>query len=196
MAANATVIGRTTRVRGRLSGDVDLKIEGFVEGEIAVTGNVTVDAHGMVGANVQGRRLTIRGAIRGDLIGAEAVVLEEGARVVGDVRSPRIAIAQGALMRGLVQAAEEGFAQPPAVRAPPVAKPSAATGRAAVPLARALATTPKAPAPAKTPTAAAPPAAVAPAHRASNSGGARRPPPPIVPALKKMKGQLLKKKEH
>jgi hypothetical protein len=149
----------------------------------------------MVGANVQGRRLTIRGAIRGDLIGAEAVVLEEGARVVGDVRSPRIAIAQGALMRGLVQAAEEGFAQPPAVRVQPLAKPSAATGRAAVPAARAPAP-PKAAAPAKPPAAAAPPAAVAPAHRASNSGGARRPPPPIVPALKKMKGQLLKKKEH
>jgi cytoskeletal protein CcmA (bactofilin family) len=193
MAANATVIGRTTRVRGRLSGDVDLKIEGFVEGEIAVTGNVTVDAQGMVGANVHGRRLTIRGAIRGDLIGAEAVVLEEGARVVGDVRAPRIAIAQGALMRGLVQAADDGLTQALATRAQQVAKPSPATSRAAAPPARAPVPA-KPVAPAKAPTATPPAATSAP--RATNSGGARRPPPPIVPALKKVKGQLLKKKEH
>jgi cytoskeletal protein CcmA (bactofilin family) len=193
MAATATVIGRTTRVRGRLSGDVDLKIEGFVEGEIAVTGNVTVDAHGMVGANVQGRRLTVRGAIRGDLIGAEAVVLEEGARVVGDVRAPRIAIAQGALMRGLVQTADDGAARAPAARAQNVAKPAAATSRAAAaPPARAHAPA-NAAAQAK-PVVAALPAPTS-AHR-GNSGGARRPPPPIVPALKKVKGQLLKKREH
>ncbi len=193
MAANATVIGRTTRVRGRLSGDVDLKIEGFVEGEIAVTGNVTVDAHGMVGANVQGRRLTVRGAIRGDLVGAEAVVLEEGARVVGDVRAPRIAIAQGALMRGLVQTADDGAARAPAVRAQQVAKPAAATSRAAAaPPARAHAPA-NAAAPAKPPGAALP---APPSPHRGNSSGARRPPPPIVPALKKMKGQLLKKREH
>jgi cytoskeletal protein CcmA (bactofilin family) len=196
MAANATVIGRTTRVRGRLSGDVDLTIEGFVEGEIAVTGNVTVDTHGMVGANVQGRRLTVRGAIRGDLVGGEAVVLEEGARVVGDVRAPRIAIAQGALMRGLVQTGDDGAAQAPAVRAhqlAKLAKPAAATSRAAA------APPALAPAPAKAAAAVKPAAAALPAppspHR-GNSSGARRPPPPIVPALKKMKGQLLKKREH
>jgi cytoskeletal protein CcmA (bactofilin family) len=66
MAANVTVIGRTTRVRGHLTGAADVEVRGFVEGEIAVSGDVTVDAQGMVGAGVRVRRVVVRGAIKGD----------------------------------------------------------------------------------------------------------------------------------
>src|SRR5258708_22695523 len=115
MAANVSVIGRTTRVRGRLTGGADLVVQGFVDGEIAVGGDVTIDAHGIVGAGVRGRRLVVRGAVKGDLVGEEAVLLEEGARVVGDVRAPRVAIAEGALVRGYVQTGEnDGAAARPA----------------------------------------------------------------------------------
>ena len=94
MAANTTsIIGRTARVRGRLTGEGDLEVQGFVEGEISVGGDVTVDAHGLVGASIRGRRLVVRGAVKGDLLGEEAISLEDGARVVGDVRAPRVAIA-------------------------------------------------------------------------------------------------------
>jgi cytoskeletal protein CcmA (bactofilin family) len=187
MASSATVIGRTTRVRGRLSGEGDFQIEGLVMGEIVAGGNVTIDTHGMVGANVRGRRLVVRGAVQGDLLGEEAVVLEEGARVVGDVKAPRVAIAHGALMRGQVQTADDDSARP--------------AGRAAA--------AKSAPAqPARAPTQvikAAAPSKVAPVSRAATAAGAsggasgpsaRRPPPPVVPVLKKTKGQMLKKKER
>jgi cytoskeletal protein CcmA (bactofilin family) len=187
MAASLTVIGRTTRVRGRLSGDGDLQIEGLVVGEVVTTGNVTIEAHGMVGANVHGRRLVVRGAVQGDLLGEEAVILEDGARVVGDVRAPRIAIAHGALMRGEVQTADHGVARQPAVRAHASGVPAASASRVAPSVARPLA----APAPAVKVAQAPKSAAAAPL-----SAAARRPPPPIVPVLKKTKGQILKKKER
>src|SRR5580692_6794255 len=103
MAGNVSIIGKTTRIRGRVTGAVDLEVQGFVDGEIAVAGDVTIDAQGMVGASVRGRRVVVRGAVKGDLHGEEAVVLEEGARVVGDVRAPRVTIAPGALVRGFVE---------------------------------------------------------------------------------------------
>jgi cytoskeletal protein CcmA (bactofilin family) len=187
MANSASVIGRTTRVRGRVTGAVDLHVEGFVDGEIAVSGDVTVDAHGLVGASVQGRRLVVRGAVKGDLLGEEAVVLEDGARVVGDVRAPRVAIASGALVRGYVETGEGNGAPARASRAQSAAKAPAA--RVAPP-----------------PPKSAPKAAHA-VHLAGGGGGsannsgpgraaARRPPPPVVPALKKAKGQIAKKKER
>jgi len=104
MAGVATVIGRASRVQGRVTGEGDLEVRGMVRGEIAVGGEVSVDSGGMVDGNVTARRLVVRGAIKGDLIGHDAVVLEDGARVVGDVRSARVAIAAGALLRGLVEA--------------------------------------------------------------------------------------------
>jgi cytoskeletal protein CcmA (bactofilin family) len=187
MASSVTVIGRTTRVRGRLSGDGDLQIEGLVMGEVVTSGNVTIDAHGIVGANVRGRRLVVRGAVQGDLLGEEAVVLEDGARVVGDVRAPRVAIAHGALMRGAVQTGDDGAVQP-GVRAQASAKAAPAPARAAAPPPRVNAVA-----------VVKPPAPVAKSASSISSGpvGApRRPPPPVVPVLKKTKGQVLKKKER
>jgi cytoskeletal protein CcmA (bactofilin family) len=190
MAGSVTVIGRTARVRGRLSGDGDIQVEGQVIGEIVTTGNVTIDAHGIVGANVRGKRLVVRGAVQGDLLGDEAVVLENGARVVGDVRAPRVAIAHGALMRGEVQTGDDA-------PAPPLVRAQSSTRAVVAPASRAT------PGPAIK--ANAPPAVkVAPAVSArsapstSGGGGAspRRPPPPVVPVLKKTKGQILKKKER
>jgi cytoskeletal protein CcmA (bactofilin family) len=202
MAANVTVIGKTTRVRGRLTGDVDLEVQGFVEGEIAVGGDVTIDSEGMVGAGIRGRRLVVRGAVRGDLTGNESISIEQGARVVGDLSAPRIAIAPGALVRGHVQTADTDGATPRASRAQSVARPvpvqapvrSAPIAVAARPVAASPAVAPKV-VPAPPPKAVAKPVAQAPAATPS-SAGLRRPPPPVVPALRSAKGQIAKKKER
>lgn len=191
--ADVTVIGRGTRIRGRVTGAVSLEIHGHVDGEIAVDGDVTVDGQGLVGANISARRLVVRGAVKGDLTGEEAVLLEEGARVVGDVRAPRVAIAPGALVRGYVQTG--GVSGAPRARsssstaARPAARPAAAPVKVAPAPAKAAA------APAKIIAKAAPVAArTAPT---AVSGTRAQPPPPVVPALKKgAKGALNKKKAH
>jgi cytoskeletal protein CcmA (bactofilin family) len=203
MAANVSVIGRTTRVQGRVSGSVDLEVQGFVAGEISVDGDVTVDAHGMVGAGVRGRRLVIRGAIKGDLVGEEAVSLEEGARVVGDVRAPRVSIAPGALVRGFVQTGAGNGAPTRAARTQAAGRPQpAARASATVTMPSPASVVASRSAPAASPAANASPKPLAKrasgAQNASNNvaAAARRPPPPVVPALKKAKGQIAKRKER
>jgi len=202
---SVSIIGRTTRVRGRVTGAVDLEVQGFVEGDIAVSGDVTVDANGIVGAGVRGRRLVVRGAVKGDLVGEEAVTLEDGARVVGDVRAPRVAIGPGALVRGFVETGEANGAPARAGRsaqaisrpqpmARPVARP--ATTKAAE------SATSKAAAAQPPPVAASSKSAAKHAGTAEKSNGPgarqsqRRPPPPVVPALRKAKGQIAKRKER
>lgn len=193
MAANGSIIGRTTKVRGRVTGAVDLHVEGFVDGEIVVSGDVTVDTHGLVGASVQGRRLVVRGAVKGDLLGEEAVVLEDGARVVGDVRAPRVAIAAGALVRGYVETGEGNGASARSSRTEAAARPAPPRSTPQVRAAHA-------PAPAKSSPAVHVAAGGGSSGGTNNSGharaAARRPPPPVVPALKKAKGQIAKKKER
>lgn len=190
MAANPSVIGRTTRIQGRVTGSVDLEVHGFVEGEIAVSGNVTVDQHGMVGAGVHGRRLIVRGAVRGGLVGDEAVMLEDGARVVGDLRAPRVAVAPGALVRGYVETGESDGPRPAAST-----RSSTTVARPASPAVVAKPAPKSAPAKsAKTPTAQV--AAASHPSEATSKPSPRRPPPPVVPALKKARGQLAKRKER
>jgi hypothetical protein len=208
MTTGKSVIGPAARVKGRIFGEEDLDIEGRVEGEVQVSGDVLIEATGLVAANVSANVITVRGAVRGDLVAREAVRLEDGARVVGDLRAPRIAIAPGALVRGHVQtgsapaetpAARRVAAAParvtPAARPAPAmpvraAAPAAMPVRAAAPAPAFVAKAPApkpvvAPAPVVAPTPAGAPAAAAP----------KAPPPPVVPALKKgAKGAMNKKK--
>jgi cytoskeletal protein CcmA (bactofilin family) len=195
-----TVIGRGVRIHGRVTGDADLTIEGHVEGEVSVSGEVTIDAGALIGANVSGRTITVRGAVRGDLTAEEAVRLEEGARVVGDLKAPRIAIAKGALVRGLVQTGASSGAAPRAKTQASAARPTpvAAAAPARRPAAPASAAQRSAPAP--TPKAAATHAArpliagAAAVTQATPAHATKGPPPPVVPALKKGAKAALKKK--
>ena len=112
-----TVIGSSSFVRGRITGSGDVEIAGRVEGDVTCSGDVLVDAGGLVAANISARRIVVRGAVKGDLTAEDAVILEAGARVVGDLRAPRIAIAQGGLVRGHVQTGAAGAARPRAASA-------------------------------------------------------------------------------
>lgn len=165
-----TIISESTHVRGRIEGKDDLEIDGFVEGEIALDGDILVGQTGRVGSPLAARNVVIRGAVRGDVTGSESVSLEDGARVVGDIRAPRVAIAEGALVRGYVEAGAGGGGKPaPRTAAAPAARPAAMPVKAAAPVQRAPEPTPV--------KKAAPPPPPPPA--------AKKAPVPVVPVLKK-----------
>jgi cytoskeletal protein CcmA (bactofilin family) len=179
MANDVAVLGRSTHVRGRITGAASVEIAGRVDGEIDVTGDVVIETTGLIGANVSGRRLVVRGAVKGDLIGAESITLEDGAKVVGDVRAPRIAISQGALLRGFVQTSNGGAA--------PHAKASTTTAARPAVIPAARISTPKVTHHDHPSQKAAP--KVAPRQEKVAEKPVRTavkaPPPPVVPALKK-----------
>ncbi len=189
--ADVTIISRSSRVRGRFTGSGDLEILGHVEGEIELAGDVTVDTEGLVAANVSAQRIVVRGAVKGDLTASDAVVLEEGAKVVGDVRAPRVAIATGAFLRGYVQTANAGAAPARArtQQARAEARPDTSARAPQVAVAKAP------PAQVRQAPVAAPSrphvAVAAPKPPAAKAG----PPAPFVPVLKKgAKGALNKKR--
>jgi cytoskeletal protein CcmA (bactofilin family) len=176
MANDVAVLGRSTHVRGRITGAASVEIAGRVDGEVDVTGDVVIETTGLIGANVSGRRVTVRGAVKGDLTGAESITLEDGAKVVGDVRAPRIAISQGALLRGFVQTAGGGTAPRAKAHTTSAARPAIPAARTSAPkVAHAGGHVEKPAAKSAPAKIAAKPAAKA--HKA--------PPPPVVHAIKK-----------
>lgn len=98
-----SVIGRGTVVRGNVRGEGDLDIQGRVEGDVNVEGDVTLGAEAVVRGQVTAAQINVSGTVQGDLRGSQAVLIERGARVVGDLLAPRIGIAPGALVRGTVR---------------------------------------------------------------------------------------------
>ena len=101
------VIGRTTRVRGRVSGDGDLIIEGNVEGDIAVRGDLTIAEGGRATSSIEADAVTVRGELEGDVRARGIVRIEAGARVRGDVQGESVALEEGAEFVGRLDASFE-----------------------------------------------------------------------------------------
>jgi cytoskeletal protein CcmA (bactofilin family) len=184
MATTSTVIGQSTFVHGRVSGTGDLEIAGRVEGDVACSGEVTVEASGLVAANITAPRIVVRGAVKGDLTADEAVIVESGAKVVGDLQAPRITIVAGALVRGHVQTGAAGAKRPAAASTAHATK----SRPAAAPV-RAVAKAPPPP-PSKAKTNNGQKAA----PRGSMLAGTRSAPAPVVPVLKKGTKAVQKKR--
>ena len=124
--ADVTMVGSGIFLRGSIRGEGDLEIRGRVEGDIEIVGEVIIADGALIKADITARRITVRGAVLGNLTGEDGVRLEGGARVVGDVRGASIGISDGALLRGNVQTGQgEERARPRATQARAVAKPPA-----------------------------------------------------------------------
>ena len=97
-------IGKSVVIRGELSGSEDLYLDGHVEGSIALKGNsLTVGPNGNVKADVTAREVIVRGRLEGKISGRERVQLWSTGHVIGEVQTQRLAIEDGALLRGKVE---------------------------------------------------------------------------------------------
>ena len=97
-----TVIGSSILIDGKLTGDEDLTIRGRVEGEVTLTKTLIVEPSGVVKANVEVRNAVVSGVVVGNIAATESVELTKEGRMVGDIRSPRVIIVDGASFRGRV----------------------------------------------------------------------------------------------
>jgi cytoskeletal protein CcmA (bactofilin family) len=96
-------IGPSISIRGDVTGDEDLVIEGRVDGSVVLDAHaVTVGGEGRVRASITGRVITVEGHVEGDLTAQEQIVLRGTAQVQGDVKAPRVVLEDGASFRGLV----------------------------------------------------------------------------------------------
>jgi cytoskeletal protein CcmA (bactofilin family) len=94
------VIGRSTRVRGRVTGEGDLRIEGALEGDIAVRGDVSIAEGARATSNVDANAVTIGGELEGDVRATGVVRISATGRVRGDIRGDSVAIDEGAEYSG------------------------------------------------------------------------------------------------
>ncbi len=97
-------IGGGARVRGRVHGDGNLVVEGHIEGELAIRGDLTIAEWASVTCEVvQAHAVTIGGSLEGDVAATGAVRLGAGARVRGNLRGPTITIEDGARYSGRLE---------------------------------------------------------------------------------------------
>src|SRR5271167_3825684 len=101
-------IGKSVVIKGELSGSEDLYVDGSVEGNIELRNHsLTVGPNGKVKANVSAKAVVIQGKLEGAVNASERVELRKSALVTGDVTTQRIAIEDGAFLKGKVDVQKE-----------------------------------------------------------------------------------------
>jgi cytoskeletal protein CcmA (bactofilin family) len=101
-------IGKSVIIKGELSGSEDLYIDGQVEGSIDLRNHsLTVGPNGKVKAGITAKSIVIQGKVDGSLSASDRLDLRKSAMVNGDVTTQRIAIEEGAFLKGRVDIQKE-----------------------------------------------------------------------------------------
>jgi cytoskeletal protein CcmA (bactofilin family) len=120
MKSDASHVSRGICIKGEVTGSSDLLLDGQVEGTVRLGGAcVTLGPNSRARANVSAREIIVEGALEGSLEARERVQIRRSGRVTGNVTSPRLAIEEGAVLRGHVEMAAPGSARNAAIGPPP-----------------------------------------------------------------------------
>lgn len=135
------MIGAGLKIQGEITGDSDLVVEGEAHGKIRmVNGRVTVAANGHVNADIEAVEISVEGSVQGGLKASDRVRLGASSRVQGSVMTPRIAIEDGARLRGKVEMIRAGEVAAPAIKTPVAASSASSAPGATAPAATAAPT--------------------------------------------------------
>lgn len=103
MSNESTVLGPTLEIEGEIEGNEDLVIQGSVNGKIRSKKSLTVDNSGDVTATIETQSLSVSGKLTGNVQASDRVEIRKEGRMVGDIKAPRVVIADGAKFKGNIE---------------------------------------------------------------------------------------------
>ncbi|MEO7649019.1 MAG: polymer-forming cytoskeletal protein [Bryobacteraceae bacterium] len=119
----SATIGKSVTIKGEIYSREDLVVDGEVEGSIELTEHrLTIGPNGKLRAGVKAREIVVLGTINGNVEALDKIDIRKDARLVGDIKTARIIIEDGAYFKGSIDIVKQ---EPPKVtqsaRAPQVA---------------------------------------------------------------------------
>jgi len=98
-----TVIGNTIEVEGEVQGAEELVVQGRLKGTILEGKSVVIEKSGQVEAQISAGSVRVFGRLDGRVEAKERVEIDAEGRMNGDIKSPRISIAEGAHYKGHIE---------------------------------------------------------------------------------------------
>ena len=114
-------IGKSLKLKGEITGNEDLYIDGEVEGKVELKANsLTVGPNGNVHAAVSARSITILGRLQGNVKASERTEIRKTGSFGGELVTAQIVIEDGAVFRGSIDIVkpEQNAANTPAADGP------------------------------------------------------------------------------
>jgi cytoskeletal protein CcmA (bactofilin family) len=119
---SSATIGKAVKINGQIHSKEDLYVDGDVEGTVeAPEHKLTVGPNGTVHATIKAREVVALGSIQGNVEAADKIEIRKDAKLVGDIKTARIIIEDGAYFKGSIdivkpEPAKASKAQAPAAQ--------------------------------------------------------------------------------
>src|SRR5882724_7244254 len=126
---SSATIGKAVKVIGQIYSREDLFVDGEVEGTVeALEHKLTVGPNGTLKASIKAREVVALGNVQGNVEATEKIEIRKDAKLVGDIKTARIIIEDGAYFKGSIDIVKPEpakvkpaqQAQPPLQQAAPV----------------------------------------------------------------------------
>ncbi len=95
-----SILGSGSLCKGTIRVDGGLRIDGSVDGEVIVSGTLTVGREGVITGNVTVNQAVIGGRIKGTVRAEQQLELQSGSRVEGDIFTRSLVIEDGVFFEG------------------------------------------------------------------------------------------------
>lgn len=96
-------IGASLEIKGSVTGEEDLQIDGKVEGPVVIRGRLTVGCSGQLKSGATARELAVYGKVSGNVDARDRVEIKKDGAVIGDIQTARISIEDGAIFKGRIE---------------------------------------------------------------------------------------------
>ena len=104
-------LGASLHVKGEITGNEDLHIDGTVEGLVHLEDRkLTIGANAKVTADIIAREVAVFGNVKGNLRARDRIEIKKDGSVVGDLTTARIMIEDGAYFKGSIEIDKTGDA--------------------------------------------------------------------------------------
>jgi cytoskeletal protein CcmA (bactofilin family) len=118
-ASSTARLGASLHVKGEISGNEDLHIDGSVEGLVQLDDRkLTVGASAKLTADVVAREVVVYGSVKGNLRARDRIEIKKDGSVVGDLTTARIMIEDGAYFKGSIEIDRTASAHEPDLEKP------------------------------------------------------------------------------
>ena len=99
----ATLISESCKIVGLITGSGDFLVNGEIEGECDLRGTLTLARNGIWNGAIKADDVIVAGRLEGDIEARGKVEITDTARITGTVAGEAIAVAEGAVVEGVMK---------------------------------------------------------------------------------------------
>jgi cytoskeletal protein CcmA (bactofilin family) len=102
-SGKATLINEGCKISGEILGNGDFMVNGEVTGDCDITGTLTLAGSGYWQGSIRADNVIVAGHVEGDIVARGKVEITNTARIAGTVTGEAIAVAEGAVVEGVMK---------------------------------------------------------------------------------------------